>query len=79
MRQLVCTLEYKWSHQDTAMEQLWIRREIGDRKFRELQKYPYTVEHEPSKTLPADVYCEARVWVTVPDDAQGTHWLLSNT
>lgn len=78
MRYYLGTCEYKWSHKDTASEQLWVRREVGDDLFRtvESNNWSWTLLRSNSNTLPSDVYCRCDIFVDSNDDKLDTHFTL---
>jgi hypothetical protein len=38
MKYYLGTCEYKWTHKNHAMEQIWIRRELGDDLYRTVEE-----------------------------------------
>ena len=56
------TVPMKWTHLNTKLEMLWIRRHLGDTKFFTIIDYIKT-KPKPSTTLPSDVYCDVDVFV----------------
>ena len=71
MRFYVGTCEMKWTHEGD-LEQLWIRRELGDELFKEIQQdyYKPVILRSDSQTLPGDVYKRVDVYVDVEDSKQ---------
>ena len=67
----------KWSHED-QMEQLWIRRELGDDLFKEIQEHHYTVVilRSKSQSLPGDTYKRCDIYVDIEDDRHATLFAL---
>jgi hypothetical protein len=60
----VGSTEMKWSHEG-RMEQIWIRKEIGEELFEEINQGPYTISvlRSKSKTLPDDIYKRVDIYV----------------
>ena len=38
MKVYLGSCEYKWTHKDTHMEQMWIMREIGAETYKQIEK-----------------------------------------
>ena len=73
MRYYLGTTEMKWSHKD-RMEQIWIRRELGDELFEEIQQDYCTpvVLRSNSISLPGDTYKRVDVYVDIKDNHKAT-------
>jgi len=71
-----CT--YKWSHQDTRAELLWIRQELGNELFLTIEEnsWEWQLERSSATHLPGDVYCQCNIYVEVPDSKQATLFAL---
>jgi hypothetical protein len=78
MRYYLGQLEYKWSHVQTDMEQLWVRRELGDELFKtvEANGWCWVLMRSNSMTLPGDIYCRTLVYVDTDNDKLDTHFML---
>ena len=78
MRYHLGSCEYKWSHVDTHVEHIWVRREIGDSVFEQCNQpgFELVYEHKPSVTLPDDVYCSCNIYVDVEDGRQAVLFAL---
>jgi hypothetical protein len=78
MRYYLSTCEYKWKHADTDMEQIWIRRELGDEIYKliEERNWQWKLLRSDSQTLPDDIYCRCDIYVEIPDNKQATHFLI---
>ena len=78
MRYYLGQCEYKWSHQDTRAELLWIRRELGDELFLTIEEnsWGWQLERSSATQLPGDVYCCCKIYVEVPDSKQATLFAL---
>jgi hypothetical protein len=78
MRYYLGTCEYKWSHKGTNMEQLWVRRELGDELFKtvESNNWEWVLLRTQSNTLPDDVYCRCDIYADSYDDKLDTHFVL---
>jgi len=80
MRFYVGTCEMKWTHEGD-IEQLWIRRELGDELFKEIQQdyYKPVILRSDSQTLPGDVYKRVDVYVDIEDAYRATLFALRFT
>lgn len=78
MRFYLGQLEYKWSHANTPMEQLWVQRELGDELFKtvEANNWTWVLMRSASISLPSDVYCRTLVYVDAQQSAATTHFIL---
>ena len=70
--------EYKWTHTETHMEQIWIRRELGDELYKtvESNNWEWKLQRSNSQTMPGDIYCRCDIYVEVPDSKQATLFAL---
>ena len=75
MRFYLGSCEMKWSHKD-EMEQLWIRRELGDELFEEIQWHTIVILRSNSQSLPGDTYKRCDIYVDVEDDRHATLFAL---
>ena len=66
--------EYKWTHADTDMEHLWIRRELGDELYKtvESNNWEWHLLRSSSQTMPGDTYCRCDIYVDVEDSKEAT-------
>ena len=80
MRYYVGTCEMKWTHEGD-LEQLWIRRELGDELFKEIQQdyYKPVILRSDSQSLPGDVYKRVDVYVDIEDAHRATLFALRFT
>ena len=78
MRYYLGTTEYKWTHSRTDLEQLWIRRELGDDLFKtvESNNWEWILIRSNSQTLPNDIYCRCDVYADSKDNKLDTHFVL---
>lgn len=78
MRYFLGQCEYKWSHARTDMEQLWVRRELGEDLFSTVESngWDWVLMRSDSQTLPGDIYCRCDVYVDIPNDKHATHFIL---
>ena len=78
MRYYLGQCEYKWSHTETHMEQIWVRRELGDDLFRTVEENNWTwmLMRSSSTSLPGDIYCRCDVYADSNDDKLDTHFVL---
>jgi hypothetical protein len=75
MRFYLGSCEMKWSHKD-ELEQLWIRRELGDELFKEIQWHTIVILRSNSQSLPGDTYKRCDIYVDVEDDRHATLFAL---
>ena len=77
MRYYLGTCEYKWSHSKTDMEQIWVRRELGDELFRTVESndWEWTLIRSNSTHLPGDTYCRCDIYADSHDDKLDTHFV----
>jgi hypothetical protein len=78
MRYYLGQLEYKWSHVDTQMEQLWVMRELGNELYKTVEenKWCWVLMRSNSMTLPSDIYCRTLVYADSDNDKLDTHFIL---
>jgi hypothetical protein len=60
------------------MEQIWIRRELGDELYKtvESNNWEWKLQHSNSQTMPDDIYCCCDIYVEIPNSKQATHFVL---
>ena len=75
MRFYLGSCEMKWSHKD-ELEQLWIRRELGEELFKEIQSHTIVILRSNSQSLPGDTYKRCDIYVDVEDDRHATLFAL---
>jgi len=78
MRYYLGQCEYKWSHTESDLEKLWVRRELGDELFKtvESNNWEWTLIRTNSQSLPSDIYCRCDIYVDSLDDKLDTHFAL---
>ena len=78
MRYYLGQCEYKWTHKDTDMEHLWVRRELGDELYKtvESNNWRWVLLRSNSTSLPGDTYCQTRIFADSCDDRQDTLFQL---
>jgi len=78
MRCYLGTCEYKWSHKETSMEQMWIMREVGTELYKtvEANDWQWVLLRSNSQTLPDDIYLRCDIYVEIPDSKQATLFAL---
>lgn len=78
MRYYVGQTEYKWSHKETNLELLWVRRALGEDLYKTIESnnWKWTLIRSRSSTLPDDVYCRCDIYVDSHDDKLDTHFAL---
>ena len=56
------------------MEQLWVRREVGEELFKTVESngWEWTLLRSNSQTLPGDVYCRCDVYVDTDNSKKAT-------
>lgn len=69
MRYYLGQCEYKWSHTaeqgNERMEQIWIRRELGEELYREINVEDYKLVLLRSNGIVEDVYCRCDIYVDI--------------
>jgi len=60
------------------MENIWVRRELGDELFKQCNQdgFNLVMLHSNSQTLPSDMYCRCDIYVDVENSKQGTLFAL---
>ncbi len=78
MRYYLGTCEYKWTHKNQAMEQIWIRRELGDDLYRTVEEnnWEWVLLRSSSTSLPGDLYCRCDIYVDIDDSKNATLFAL---
>lgn len=78
MRYYLGSCEYKWTHKDTSMEQIWIRRELGEELYKTIESnnWVWKLLRSESQTVPGDIYCRCDIYVEIPNTKQGTIFAL---
>ena len=78
MRYYLGQCEYKWTHSKTHMEQIWVRRELGEELYKTIESngWEWTLLRTQSNTLPDDIYCRCDIYVDSRDDKLDTHFVL---
>ena len=78
MRYFLGQCEYKWTHSDSRMEQIWIQRELGDELYKtvESNNWEWKLQRSNSQTMPGDIYCRCDIYAEVPDSKQATLFTL---
>ena len=78
MRYYLGQCEYKWTHKETQMEYLWVRRELGDELTKTIEdnNWTWVLIRTGSQTLPSDTYCRCDIYADSNDDKLDTHFVL---
>ena len=78
MRYYLSSCEYKWTHKNTSMDQIWIRRELGDEIYKTVEEnnWKWALLRSESQTIPGDIYCRCDIYVDIPDTKQATFFVL---
>lgn len=78
MRYYLGQCEYKWSHARTDMEQLWVRRELGNELFETVESngWQWQLIRSNSISLPSDIYCRTLIYADTHNDKLDTHFAL---
>lgn len=78
MRYYLGSCEYKWTHAKLEMEQLWIRREVGEEIYKTVEEnnWEWKLLRSNSQTLPDDTYCRCDIYVEIPSSKQATMFVL---
>ena len=66
--------EYKWTHADSRMEQIWIQRELGDGLYKtvESNNWEWKLQRSNSQTMPGDIYCRCDIYVDIDESRKAT-------
>ena len=69
--------EYKWTHARTHMEDIWVRRELGDKMFEQCNTDGFNLVYQRtnSQLLPGDIYLRNTIFVDV-DNKHCTMFVL---
>lgn len=80
MRYYLGSCEYKWSHADSSMEQIWIRRELGEELYKTIESndWKWKLMRSNSQTLPSDIYCRCDIYIQIPNTKQATLFVLKH-
>jgi len=78
LRYYLGSCEYKWTHANSQMEQLWIMRELGEQLYKTVEENNWTWQllRSSSQTLPSDTYCRCDIYVDIQDSKHATHFVL---
>lgn len=78
MRYYLGQCEYKWTHADTHMEHIWIRRELGDDLYKTIESnnWDWSLLRSSSTSLPGDTYCRCDIYVNIDDSKNATLFAL---
>ena len=78
MRYYLGNCEYKWTHKNTQMEIIWVRREIGEDIFKTVESndWKWTFLRSESQTMPSDLYCRCDIYVDLPSSKEATLFVL---
>ena len=78
MRYYLGQCEYKWTHADTDMEHIWIRRELGDDLYKTIESnnWEWHLLRSSSTSLPGDMYCRCDIYVDIDDSKNATLFTL---
>ena len=74
MRYYISTCEYKWTHAKKPMELLWVRREVGDKIFKEVESrgWEWKLVRSDSQTMPGDMFCRCDIYVETDESKYAT-------
>jgi len=69
--------EYKWTHARTHMEDIWVRRELGDKMFEQCNTdgFDLVYQRTNSQLLPGDIYLHNDIYVDI-DESNCTMFIL---
>ncbi len=81
MRYYLGQCEYKWTHANTDMENIWIRRELGDDLYRTVEEnnWEWKLLRSSSTSLPDDIYCRCDIYIDIDDSRHATLFALKYT
>lgn len=67
MRYYVGQCDFKWSHKGLKAEQLWVRREVGEALYKEVELREWTWKLVHSQSQTADRFCRCDIYVDIDD------------
>ena len=74
MRYYLGQCEYKWSHTaeqgNERMEQIWIRRELGEELYKEINQKDYDLVLYRSNGVVPELYCRCDIFLDIDNDDQ---------
>ena len=78
VRYYLAQCEYKWSHRNTNLEQLWVRRAVGEAVYKTIEEnaWSWVLQRSNSQTLPGDVYCRCDIYVDC-DSTEPEHTIFA--
>ena len=78
MRYYLGSCEYKWTHKNTQMEIIWVRRELGEDIFKTVESndWKWTFLRSESQTMPGDLYCRCDIYIDLPSSKEATLFVL---
>ena len=78
MKYFLGQCEYKWTHANSRMEQIWIQRELGDGLYKtvESNNWEWKLQRSNSQTMPGGAYCRCDIYAEVLDSKQATLFAL---
>jgi hypothetical protein len=78
MRYYLATCEYKHSHVRKKMEDIWVRRELGDELYKQCNQPGFNLVYirSNSQSLPGDVFCRNDIYVDVEASKQALLFAL---
>lgn len=78
VRYYLGTCEYKWTHKNSQMEIIWVRREVGEEIFKtvETNGWDWVFLRSESQTMPGDLYCRCDIYVDIPNSKEATLFVL---
>ena len=81
MRYYLGQCEYKWTHANTDMEHIWVRRELGDDLYKTIESnnWKWCLLRSSSTSLPEDIYCRCDIYVDIDDSKNATLFALKYT
>ena len=71
MRFFVGQTEYKWTHKGQRVEQLWVRREVGEELYKEVEtrNWHWALIHSQSQI---DHFCRCDIYVDTDNSKYAT-------
>lgn len=83
MRYYLGTCEYKWSHTaaqgNEHMENIWVRREIGEDLYNEISQKNYTLVLLHSNGIVEDIFCRCDIYVDIKNERQALLFGIKHT
>lgn len=68
--------EFKWTHRDNNMYNLWVRRQLGDELYKQCNQTGFDLHLEYSNGTVPDIHCRCDIYVDIHDSPNATWFAL---